>query len=542
MKKVVIGLVGATLDRGQGGERWNQWRPSVSICQHEDLLIDRFELLYQQRFQSLAQVIAEDIRSVSPETEVVLRLVELAQPWDFEEVYGALHDFARSYPFDMENEEYLVHITTGTHVAQICLFLLAEARYIPAKLIQSSPPKRNDMDSPGLYDVIDLDLSKYDRIATRVRQDLQSDILHLKSGIETRNAAFNKLVEEVEHVAMHSTEPILLMGPTGAGKSMLARRIHELKRARAQLSGKFIEVNCATLRGDSALSTLFGHKKGSFTGASQDRQGLLREADQGLLFLDEIGELGLDEQAMLLRAIEEKLFFPMGADKEVGSDFQLICGTNRDLYRDVQAGKFREDLLERINLWTFYFPGLRDRPEDIEPNIEYELSAFARKHSRQIRFSKEAREQFLVFAKSDEAKWSANFRDLNGAITRMATLASGGRITHQTVADEIVRLRRKWVRDEQGREDDGLEAVLGQEKLARLDRFDRVQLAEVVKVCRCSRSMAEAGRLLFAVSRQDRKVSNDSDRLRKYLVRFGLEWADFKELAVPPRLVTDPRR
>lgn len=524
MKKVVVGLLGTTLDRGQGPDRWNQWRPSVSLCQHEDLLIHRFELLYQKKFQAMADGIAEDIRSVSPETDVVLRLVEFEQPWDFEEVYGALHAFARAYPFDLEQEDYLVHITTGTHVAQICLFLLTEARYLPAKLIQTSPPKRKEQQEAGRYDIIDLDLSKYDRIATRVRQDLQGDLSYLKSGIDTRNPAFNRLIEELEHVAMHSVEPILLMGPTGAGKSLLGRRIHALKRTRGQLGGQFIEVNCATLRGDQALSTLFGHKKGAFTGATQDRQGLLREADKGLLFLDEIGELGLDEQAMLLRAIEEKQFFPMGSDKEVGSDFQLICGTNRDLHRDVQNGKFREDLLERINLWTFYFPGLRDRPEDMEPNIEYELEQFARKHGKQVRFSKEAREDFLRFAKSDEAKWTANFRDLNNAITRMATLAPGGRITRQTVEEEIARLRRKWTRTESDGTDDILNEILGPDQAARLDLFDRVQLAEVLRVCRRVRTISEAGRILFAVSRQARKITNDADRLKKYLARFGVDW------------------
>ena len=127
-------------------------------------------------------------------------------------------------------------------MAQICLFLLTEARYIPGKLIQTSPPKRKDQTKPGTYDIIDLDLSKYDRIVTRVRQDLQTDISYLKSGIETRNVAFNELIEEIEHVAMHSTEPMLLTGPTGAGKSLLARRIHELKKSRGQLSGNFVEV------------------------------------------------------------------------------------------------------------------------------------------------------------------------------------------------------------------------------------------------------------------------------------------------------------
>jgi transcriptional regulatory protein RtcR len=100
------------------------------------------------------------------------------------------------------------------------------------------------------------------------------------------------------------------------------------------------------------MSTLFGHVKGAFTGALRDRAGVLRVADKGVLFLDEIGELGIDEQAMLLRALEEKTFLPLGSDREAHSDFQLIAGTNQDLFADVREGRFREDLLARINLWT----------------------------------------------------------------------------------------------------------------------------------------------------------------------------------------------
>jgi transcriptional regulatory protein RtcR len=529
MKKVAIGLLGTTLDRGHEADRWNHWRPSVSLCQHEDLLIDRFELLYQQKFKKLAGVVAADIQSVSPETEVVHHLLTFRQPWDFEEVYGALHDFCRSYAFDPDKEEYLVHITTGTHVAQICLFLLTESRYVPGKLVQTGPPRRKDQAGPGSVDIIDLDLSRYDRIASRFRQDTQDDISFLKSGIPTRNAAFNALIEEIERVAMHSDEPILLMGPTGAGKSLLARRIYELKRSRGQLTGNFVEVNCATLRGDAALSTLFGHRKGAFTGATRDREGLLREADKGLLFLDEIGELGLDEQAMLLRAVEEKLFYPMGSDHEVSSNFQLICGTNRELREAISEGRFREDLFERVNLWTFRYPGLRERLEDIEPNLDYELERYAEKHNRQLRFSKEARRLFLSFTRSPEATWSANFRDLNNAIVRMATLAPGGRITGEVVDREIARLRRKWRGLEAPDDERILEEVLRPGRIAELDRFDRVQLADVVSVCRSARTLSDAGRALFAVSRGKRKTTNDCDRLRKYLARFSLAWEDVKE-------------
>jgi len=522
-KTVAIALLGPVLDNGKGPGRWERWRPSVALCQHEDLVIDRFELLYQKRFTRLGQTIFEDIRSVSPETEVVPHMIEFADPWDFEEVYGALHDFARAYPFNPDEEEYLVHITTGTHVAQICLFLLTESHYFPARLVQTSPPKKERGD-PGSYAIIDLDLSRYDKIAMRFKQETRDDISFLKSGIETRNDAFNALIEQIERVAMHSQEPILLMGPTGAGKSQLARRIYELKKARRQLPGGFVEVNCATIRGDGAMSALFGHKKGAFTGALQDRDGLLRAANGGMLFLDEVGELGSDEQAMLLRAIEEKRFFPFGSDQEVESAFQLICGTNRDLQAAVAGGNFREDLLSRINLWTFRLPGLVERPEDIEPNIQYELDRYAEKTGSHVTFNKEARDAFLSFATSAQARWTANFRDLSGAITRMATLAAGGRIKREDVDMEIQRLRAAWAKAGDDPYGDILNEVLGHEGAARLDRFDRVQLADVLRICRESRTLSEAGRILFAESRKTKKKTNDADRLRKYLARFGIGW------------------
>jgi transcriptional regulatory protein RtcR len=269
---------------------------------------------------------------------------------------------------------------------------MVEARYFPGVLLQTSPPRRQKSGLVGSYALIDLDLSHYDAIAKRYAKVEADAIALLKSGIETRNAAFNRIISEIEHVAVRLKAPMLLMGQTGAGKSFLAKRVFELKKARQQITGAFVEVNCATLRGDGAASALFGHVKGAFTGAQQDRGGLLRSADKGLLFLDEIGELGADEQAMLLKAIEEKNFFPVGGDKLVNSDFQLIAGTP--------------------------------------------------------------------------------------------------------------------------------------EQLAELDLFDRMQLQSVLTVCMQCKSLSEAGRKLFAVSRSQRGSTNDSDRLRKYLAKFGLEWGN----------------
>lgn len=518
----VISFLGSTLDASKfGPSRWMKWRPSVGLCMHEDLRIDRFIMIHGTAHSRLAEFVAEDIASVSPETLVERHVIDFTDAWDFEEVYGKLLDFAKGQPIDPDAEDYLIHITTGTHVAQICLFLLTEAHYLPGRLLQTQP-RRGAPDAAGTWSVIDLDLSRYDSIATRFANESAESTSFLKSGIETRNAAFNTMIDEIEQIAGRTRAPMLLMGPTGAGKSHLARRIFELKKLKRQLIGQFVEVNCATLRGDSAMSALFGHKRGAFTGAAADRPGLLRTADGGLLFLDEIGELGLDEQAMILRAIEDKLFLPVGADKEIGSDFQLVAGTNRDLARCVAEGRFREDLFARLNLWTFQLPGLAQRREDIAPNLDYELERHAEREGERVTFNKEARDRYLNFAVSPEALWPGNFRDLAGSITRMATFSPKGRIDVDGVTAEIARLKKLW--SVSGQQDDTLDGLLDIDTLFTIDPFDRVQLAFVVETCRASRSLSDAGRRLFVASRERRSSTNDADRLRKYLTRFGLGW------------------
>lgn len=530
IKNVVIGLVGVNLDnRGKGEKRWESWRPSISIFQHEDFLVNRFILLYQKRQQKLVEQIKEDIEVISPETEFELHKVTMRDPWDFQDVYGDLLDFADGLEFDIEKEDYYVHITTGTHVAQICWFLLTESNHIPAKLLQTSPPKRFKNDQVGTYHVIDLDLSKYDQIASRFESRSHVATSFLKSGIETLNLAFNAMIDQLEKVSIRSSDPILLMGPTGAGKTQLASRIYELKKQEARLTGKFVVVNCATLRGDNAMSALFGHKRGSFTGAVNDRPGLLLEANEGLLFLDEIGELSFDEQAMLLRAIEKGRFLPLGFDQEVESHFQVIAGTNRDLGESVRKGEFREDLLARINLWTYTIPSLAERKEDIEPNIQYELARFTAQSGDKIAFTKSAFKQYLKFALSPQASWNANFRDLNASIKRMATLADNGRINDELVKEEIVRLRRQWhsvtVKQESS---ELLNKLFTSHELESMDLFDQLQLSAVLDVVAKHPNLASAGRELFAVSRLEKAKVNDSHRIRQYLKKFGLKHQDIK--------------
>lgn len=523
---VALGMIGSRLDAGKKLKRWEKWRPTVALCQQPDLAIDRLELLHQTQHGELAEFVAADIGEIAPDTEVRLHSVQIEDPWDLEETYAALEDFARSYPFAPEREDYLVHIATGTHVVQICWFLLTEAHFVPGRLVQTSPGSGEDR-AVGWHRVFDLDLSKYDSLARRFERDTSDARAFLKAGIATQDAGFNALIDRIEQVAVASKEPILLTGPTGAGKSELARRIYELKKSRRQLEGAFVPVNCATLRGDGAMGALFGHTKGAFTGAASAREGLLRAADGGLLFLDEIGELGLEEQAMLLRAVERGRFLPLGADKERQSDFSLIAGTNHDLRARVAEGAFREDLLARIDLWYFELPGLARRRSDVAPNLTYELDRASQRTGRRISFNKEARTRFLRFAEDASTPWLGNFRDLNAAVLRMATLSYGGRIDVATVDEEIARLRRSWRRPGRpGGTGARVPAALGEEEAAALDRFDRVQLEDVLAVCADARSLSDAGRALFSESRKKKKSSNDADRLRKYLARFGLSWSE----------------
>lgn len=519
-KRVIITILGSQMDAGSSDKRWLRWRPTVALA-GENFGADRIEiLLTNEHHRGIAQTVVNDIHSINAGLEVNVHDVLTANPWDFEGVYASLYDFAMGYDF-RDDEEYFVHLVTGTHVAQICLFLLTESRKIPAKLMGSYAAARDSLNAKpwaAQFNVIDLQLSAYDGIASRFRlEQVQGEDL-LKGGIQTLNSAFNALIGKIETICVRSSEPILLMGPTGAGKTALASRIFELRRRKHMVQGAFIEVNCATLRGENAMSALFGHKKGSFTGASSDRQGFLKAADGGLLMLDEIGTLGLDEQAMLLRALEDKAFMPFGSDKLERSDFQLIAGTNLDLYAEVQAGRFRADLLARIDLWSFELPGLAQRKEDIEPNLEYELAQVGSSLNIQVSMNTDAHQSFMDFAL--RYPWPGNFRDLHASVVRMATLCEGGRITVADVASEIRVLERKaGLGPAKVVTDDVVAKVLGDRQL---DSFERVQLEHVITVVRRSASLAEAGRSLFQFSFMEKSSSNDTHRLKKYLEKYAL--------------------
>ena len=178
-----------------------------------------------------------------------------------------------------------------------------------------------------------------------------------------------------------------------------------------------------------------------------------------------------------------------------------------------------------INLWSYSLPGLGQRPEDLEPNVDHLLARAAADTGRAVRFTAEAKALYLRFAQSAQATWSGNFRDLAASVTRLATLADGGRISTGQADAEIQRLRWLWDRNPGARSGPAaLAAMLPEQALAGMDLFDRLQLEAVVVVCRQSRTLSDAGRKLFDCSRTQRTVVNDADRLRKYLQKHGLSW------------------
>jgi DNA-binding NtrC family response regulator len=221
--------------------------------------------------------------------------------------------------------------------------------------------------------------------------------------------------------AASSGIPVLIEGESGVGKELIARAIQGEGERRSR---PFVTVNCGAIPENLVESILFGHEKGSFTGAVDRRIGRFQEADGGTLFLDEIGELPLDAQVKLLRALQEGEIDPVGAKKPLKVDFRLISATNRDMIQLVKDGKFREDLYYRLNVFPIWVPPLRERLEDIPELALHFLARFAAEEGRRVNaIAKEALELLTSYS------WPGNVRQLENAMFRAVVLADGSQLT-----------------------------------------------------------------------------------------------------------------
>jgi len=220
-------------------------------------------------------------------------------------------------------------------------------------------------------------------------------------------------------MAAASESPILIQGETGSGKGVLAAWIHE-NGPRADKA--FVDINCAMLQGEMLASELFGHARGAFTGAVDQKQGLLEVADEGTVFLDEIGETDPTIQGQLLKVLETKTFRRLGEVRDRQSDFRLICATNKDLQTHVSKGKFRDDLYYRVTVFTIHIPPLRERLEDLPALIEHILKS---QSPRKVEISAQAMDILSDYA------WPGNVRELKNVLERAVMVSQGEAVTSE---------------------------------------------------------------------------------------------------------------
>jgi DNA-binding NtrC family response regulator len=238
-----------------------------------------------------------------------------------------------------------------------------------------------------------------------------------------RGPAMRQVFDMVRKVAP-TRSTVLLVGESGTGKELVARAIHAQAQEGGTEGGRFIAVNCAAIPHELLENQLFGHRKGAFTGADRDQAGVFIHAEGGTVFLDEIGELTPATQAKLLRAIDQKEVFPVGADEPVRVEARVLAATNKDLAREAEQGRFREDLYYRLNVVTITVPPLRERREDIPDLVEFLLAKHARALGKRITGVTHETMQLLL-----ACRWKGNVRELDNALQRAVILGEGPLIT-----------------------------------------------------------------------------------------------------------------
>jgi two-component system response regulator AtoC len=279
---------------------------------------------------------------------------------------------------------------------------------------------------PFKADEVQMTLKKAEE-RERLKQEnrlLRERILHIEENYRFRNmigksSTMKEVFKLVEKVAQYNTT-VLISGESGTGKELIAKGIHLAGNRSAQ---HLVSVNCGSIPENLLESEFFGYKKGAFTGADQDRNGLFQEADRGTIFLDEIGELPLSLQVKLLRVLQESEIRPVGSTKSIRVDVRIIAATQKKLEEEVAKGRFREDLFYRLNVLTIHLPPLRDRPEDIPLLMDHFINKFNERFGKNIRSVSPAAIAHLL-----DYDWPGNIRELENIIERAVVLCDEDRI------------------------------------------------------------------------------------------------------------------
>lgn len=267
--------------------------------------------------------------------------------------------------------------------------------------------------------------------------------LKAKIGKEYEMIGNSKPIQELKKqikIAAPTSGWILITGENGTGKELVARAIHSSSKR----NGKpFVEVNCAAIPEDLIESELFGHERGSFTGATTQRRGKFDQAHQGTLFLDEIGDMSLKTQAKVLRILQERKFERVGGNKTIEVDVRVIAATNKDLEKQIREGQFREDLYYRLNVIPFFVPALRERKSDIPNLVNHFLAYFCSQESREIKTLEEEAMNILI-----HYSWPGNVRELKNLIERLVIMTPGNVITVEQLPQSMTGKKQPTPRDQ----------------------------------------------------------------------------------------------
>lgn len=286
----------------------------------------------------------------------------------------------------------------------------------------------------GAYDLLEKPLSiekvllSVDRALEKRSLEIENRILRenllKKSRMIGRSVKINQLKEQIK-MAAQSNSRVLILGESGAGKELVAQSLHDNS---SRAGRPFIEVNCAAIPQELIESELFGHEKGSFTGAFERKKGKFELADGGTLFLDEIGDMSLQTQAKVLRVIETQEFQRVGGNKNLKVDVRIISATNKDLVEEVKKGSFREDLYFRLNVIPIRVPSLRERPDDIPALVDNFLDLFSAEYGQQ---KKEISTEALKLL--EKYSWPGNIRELKNVLERLVIMTTSKTITAEDI-------------------------------------------------------------------------------------------------------------
>lgn len=385
-------------------------------------------------------LIVEDEKSISG----VLQSILSDELKDYEFVVA--EDGLEGYK-NIEKEDFALVISdikmpklSGTELLKQALTLKPETTFV---MISGHADIDTAVDclKEGAYDFISKPID-INRLMTSVKnaldkeklakenQSLQKENVTLKKKVNKKyqmigeSAALKKIQDMIDKVAA-SDARVLITGPNGAGKELVAHAIHvQSERSR----GPMVEVNCAAIPSELIESELFGHVKGSFTGAIKDKQGKFELANNGTIFLDEIGDMSLIAQAKVLRALQESKVSPVGSDKEIKVDVRVVAATNKDMQKEIEAGRFREDLYHRLSVIEIYVPPLDDRKEDIKLLVDHFAKLVADEQGNTPRlFDDNAIQALQSFS------WTGNIRELRNVVERLIILG-GNPVTEEDVA------------------------------------------------------------------------------------------------------------